>query len=79
MDVLTVVLHEMGHLLGRVDLDSMLAAEDLMSDRLPAGARRSPGGATHALRDAVFADLDDRAPDAKKSVGRSALIIHRCY
>jgi hypothetical protein len=49
MDLLTTVLHEMGHLVGRGDLDASAHGQDLMADFLPAGVRR-----TQAL-DAVFA------------------------
>src|SRR5262249_4385338 len=49
MDLLTTVLHEMGHLAGRGDLDASTHGQDLMADILPAGVRR-----TQAL-DAVFA------------------------
>jgi hypothetical protein len=49
MDLLTTVLHEMGHLAGRPDVDAGGHGQDLMADLLPAGVRR-----TQAL-DAVFA------------------------
>jgi hypothetical protein len=48
MDLLTVVLHEMGHLAGKVDVDPLAHPADLMADALPAGARRVEG------LDAVF-------------------------
>jgi len=71
MDLLTVVLHEMGHLLGREHADGSLAAEKLMADRLATGVRRVPDGGEQALRDAAFASLDDRASDWEDTVGRS--------
>ncbi len=40
MDRLTVVLHEMGHLAGRPDLNSPADANDLMADMLSPGVRR---------------------------------------
>jgi hypothetical protein len=49
MDLLTVVLHEMGHLVGWRDLDPKTNPESLMSETLGLGQRR-----TEAL-DAVFA------------------------
>jgi hypothetical protein len=47
-DLLTVVLHEMGHLAGRPDVEGAAAGNDLMADALAPGVRR-----TQAL-DAVF-------------------------
>jgi hypothetical protein len=49
MDLLTVMLHEMGHLAGRRDLSTAGHANSLMDDALAPGLRR-----TDAL-DAVFA------------------------
>jgi hypothetical protein len=49
MDLLTVVLHEMGHAVGRDDISTDPGSGDLMAALLPAGVRR-----TQAL-DAVFA------------------------
>ena len=42
IDLLTVLAHEMGHLLGYGDLDSDLHTDDIMADTLPPGARRLP-------------------------------------
>jgi len=42
IDLLTVLAHEMGHLLGFGDLDSDLHTDDIMADTLPPGARRLP-------------------------------------
>lgn len=39
MDLLTVVLHELGHVLGHGDLDDILT-DDIMSGWLPVGVRR---------------------------------------
>jgi len=39
MDLLTVVLHELGHLLGHEDLDGILS-DDVMNGWLPVGVRR---------------------------------------
>jgi hypothetical protein len=41
MDLLTVVLHEMGHLAGRHDVDGQGLGDDLMADALGAGTRRT--------------------------------------
>jgi hypothetical protein len=49
MDLLTVVLHEMGHLAGRPDVSTAGHGDDLMADALAPGVRR-----TEAL-DQVFA------------------------
>jgi hypothetical protein len=49
MDLLTAVLHEMGHLAGLPDRDGSGTAPDLMTDVLAPGVRR-----TEAL-DAAFA------------------------
>ncbi len=41
IDLLTVVMHELGHVLGRPDLDSPDSAGDLMHGELAAGTRRT--------------------------------------
>jgi hypothetical protein len=46
VDLLTVVLHEFGHLLGLEDLSADALAEDLMQARLGIGIRRLPTAAT---------------------------------
>jgi CSLREA domain-containing protein len=43
MDLLTVVMHEYGHVLGLPDVDATLQPGDLMADTLPLGVRRNPG------------------------------------
>src|SRR5262249_23933056 len=40
MDLLTVVTHELGHLLGRPDLDAAFYPNDIMADSLATGMRR---------------------------------------
>ncbi len=40
MDLLTVVLHELGHVLGWEDLDPRVNPDELMAETLPAGVRR---------------------------------------
>jgi hypothetical protein len=42
MDLLTVVSHELGHLLGLDDLDTGEHGHDVMADHLSAGVRRLP-------------------------------------
>src|SRR5207245_10903049 len=43
MDLLTVVMHELGHVLGLADLTGPRDAYDLMAERLNPGERRLPG------------------------------------
>ena len=52
MDLLTVVSHELGHVLGLPDLDPL--ADSLMGSTLQPGQRYRPG---EAERDAYFAAL----------------------
>ena len=54
MDLLTTVMHEMGHLLGLADLE---ASDALMSDRLSTGIRRNPGSSLD-IRDALLAAVE---------------------
>jgi hypothetical protein len=51
MDLLTVLTHELGHLLGLEDLDPVQAADDIMAGVLQPGVRRLPWP---AAVDAVF-------------------------
>ena len=48
MDLLTVIMHEMGHFLGHADLDPQASPYDLMSADLAAGIRRLPQSAAAA-------------------------------
>jgi hypothetical protein len=48
MDLLTVMMHEMGHFLGHEDLDPQAFPYDLMSADLAVGVRRLPGSAVAA-------------------------------
>ena len=64
MDLLTVIMHEMGHLLGYPDLNPQTAPYDLMSAELAPGIRRLPnalanqaGNAQMQATDALFASL----------------------
>lgn len=45
IDLLTAVMHELGHLLGLADVPAGRAGDDLMSDELSAGTRRLPTAA----------------------------------
>jgi hypothetical protein len=42
MDLLTALLHEMGHTRGEIDLDPVAHAGSLMAAKLPSGVRRGP-------------------------------------
>ncbi len=44
-DLLTVVMHELGHTLGLSDLDPTTSPTDLMAETLATGARRLPSAA----------------------------------
>ncbi|QDV49759.1 golvesin C-terminal-like domain-containing protein [Gimesia fumaroli] len=54
MDLLTVVMHELGHTLGYDDLDAAEAGNDLMSESLNDSQRRLP-----EIDDADASDIDD--------------------
>lgn len=57
-DLLTVVAHELGHILGRPDLDPALHPGDLMSGQLSPGTRHaSPGNADSFFAESLI-DLD---------------------
>jgi len=49
MDLLTTVMHEMGHLLGRSDLHDLGQAHTLMADSLLLGTRRLPAAASSII------------------------------
>ncbi len=62
MDLLTVIMHEMGHFLGHGDLNPQASPYELMSADLAVGVRRLPDsavaqGSGAQAKDAVFAAL----------------------
>jgi hypothetical protein len=59
MDLLTVVMHELGHVIGHDDLDP--DAGDLMSATLYSGKRVAPSGDTQSLVVMDTSDLMDGA------------------
>jgi hypothetical protein len=71
MDLLTVVMHELGHVLGLEDLEDEGHAHELMAEVLDAGTRRLPGEATPT----VDATDHGRSParDGEPEVGRAPL------
>jgi len=78
MDLLTAVLHEMGHLAGRPDPGARAHPGDLMADTLDPGARRTDAldqvvakvRADGGVADAVTMDLADGA-SIRAAVGRA--------
>ena len=48
IDLLTVVMHELGHTIGLDDVSATITAHDIMTDTLAAGDRRSPTAMTTA-------------------------------
>jgi hypothetical protein len=48
MDLLTVVMHELGHIIGHDDIPSADAPHTLMADELPLGVRHTPEPAAGA-------------------------------
>jgi uncharacterized protein (DUF2141 family) len=64
VDLLTVVLHELGHVIGLDDLPSSADSNDLMSDSLAPGTRRLPTGSTSGTGTASNSNL----PAARSSL-----------
>jgi hypothetical protein len=52
MDLLTVVMHELGHVLGLPDDSDLTSAGDLMDETLATGTRRLPSAADVAAAEA---------------------------
>jgi hypothetical protein len=70
MDLLTVVMHELGHVLGLQSLEPGESPRNLMAPTLPAGTRRLPGPAGFAQQqavDAVFRVEDQYPPVASEA------------
>lgn len=55
MALLTIVLHEMGHAIGR-DHDHDPSGSDLMDAELPAGVRRLPASVSEDTISVIFSD-----------------------
>ena len=69
VDLLTVILHELGHLLGRDH-----EAEGLMDDTLPLGTRRLPDESLGDLAQSLFAELEDTDPSwGQNSIDRDTI------
>ena len=49
IDLLTVMMHELGHVLGRADLASEVSAHDLMAEALAPGTRRLPASTSPSV------------------------------
>jgi hypothetical protein len=60
MDLVTVLAHELGHVIGHEDLDEATHATDLMSAELAPGERFEVGGQTLGVRGPATADLRQR-------------------
>jgi hypothetical protein len=66
VDLLTVITHELGHVLGFPDIDPLTHPDDIMAGTLPTGLRRSPGRnsasllAPAALTPATYRTMADR-------------------
>jgi hypothetical protein len=59
MDLLTVVMHELGHVLGLADLVGAEYADDLMAETLVPGARRLPAAAQTPVLHGDLSDLNE--------------------
>jgi hypothetical protein len=69
MDLLTVVTHELGHVLGLPDVSAALMPNDLMDTELPTGVRRLPSSADlGALATGSFAPDSVAAATSKAAV-----------
>ena len=67
IDLLTVVVHEMGHVLGLADLDPVSNPHDLMAAVLPTGVRRTPES-VNAVTSAGSTDLTVQLPETEAHV-----------
>jgi hypothetical protein len=79
VDLLTVVMHELSHELGAIDLDADFAADALMTESLGAGVRRLPNGGSWALSVDVSLWLDEveRGADVAVVADRPAAAVAR--
>jgi hypothetical protein len=69
IDLLSVLAHELGHLLGLEDVDPVTKAHDLMAATLPAGVRRVPAVGSNRW---TVAAGDERAQTETASIGDAA-------
>ena len=74
MDLLTVIMHELGHLLGHPDLSPQTFPDDLMSSSLSAGLRRLPDSvAPTAARSAAPAQPSSPSSVAQRDAAKDAI------
>ena len=72
IDALTVLMHELGHVLGYEDLDADRYPNHIMADRLPAGVRRTVSWPNPSSRDQLFSALFQSERKSRHSVLRTA-------
>ncbi len=72
VDLLSVLMHEMGHLIGHIDLDPVTAPHQLMTGEFNIGARRSVDGSEAVSSAPVAASLRLEASVAMPSLGELA-------
>ncbi|MBL8830154.1 MAG: hypothetical protein JNM18_24465, partial [Planctomycetaceae bacterium] len=74
-DLLTLVMHELGHVLGLNDFDENLRSDDVMSEAIGVGTRRLPmvGEADPIFRNALNAVFSDLATSTNGTVERKQL------
>src|SRR5439155_1830371 len=74
MDLLTVVMHELGHVLGHDDLPVATHPHELMTEDIPTGARRAPpaatdGGALNSRRGIATASVTTTPSSVQADIG----------
>jgi hypothetical protein len=68
MDLLTVLAHELGHLLGHDDLDPVTHAHDLMAATLGTGVRRMPTAESDSAESTLSESASEFDPIARAQV-----------
>ena len=70
VDLLTVVMHELGHILGYGDLDAAITPHELMTGQIGLGTRRLPSsvGNTDSTSNDSGSDVSDNEPTTTSSV-----------